>query len=205
MKIRTLPFLIVLCVAFCFVSCKEDKKKEASEKMEQTDTAAEAAAAEEAKRKKEAMAASSIAGKAMATENLSTLVSALKAADLAPMLSEAGNYTVFAPTDNAFSKLKKGKLEELLKPENKSALTSLLQNHVISGKVMVDQLQDAIKTSKGKYAFKTVGGGKLTAMMDGDQIVIKDEKGNKSQVLQGNIEASNGIIHIVNDVLMPKK
>ncbi len=202
MKTKILPFLIVFCIIIPFISCKEEKKEDAPEKMEQTDQAAEAA---QEKQMKEKAMANSIASKAMATENLGTLVSALKAADLAPMLTQPGNYTVFAPTDNAFSKLKKGKLEELLQPENKDELTALLQNHLVSGKVMVGQLKNAIQNNKGKYAFKTVGGGELTAMMDGDQIVIRDEKGDRSQVLQGNIEASNGIIHIVNDVLMPKK
>ncbi|MGB7394830.1 MAG: fasciclin domain-containing protein [Pricia sp.] len=201
MKISNLSFLVLVLASLAFVSCKEEKKEEADETMEQNDE--DIQAAEEAKMKEEARA-SSIASKAMATDNLSTLVSALEAADLASMLSEPGNYTVFAPTDNAFSKLKKGQLEELLQPENKEDLTVLLKNHVVSGKVMADQLRNAIETSKGKYTFKTVGGGELTASMDGDQIVIKGERGKKSQVLQGNIEASNGIVHIVNDVLMPK-
>jgi len=148
---------------------------------------------------------SSIAGKAMATDDLTTLVAALKAADLDTMLSEPGEYTVFAPSNNAFSKLPEGTVENLMKPENKEMLQNILQYHVVSGKITSDNLMAAIKGAKGKYTFKTVAGEELTAMMDGDQFVIKDATGTKSQVVQGNVDASNGIVYIVNDVLMAKR
>jgi uncharacterized surface protein with fasciclin (FAS1) repeats len=182
------------------MACKEEKKDKESDKMEVSETDP----ARETEVKKEAMA-SSISGKAMASGNLDTLVTALKAADLNTMLSEPGSYTLFAPTNNAFSKLKKGTLEDLLKTENKEELKNVLQYHVVSGRITIDKLANAIKNGKGKYSFETVSGDELTAMMDGDQIVILDGKGKKSQIVQGNVEASNGVIHVINDVLMVKK
>lgn len=200
-------FLIFLCLMVFNVSCKEDKTREA-DRLESPATAeAEAAISKDTEKERQrTMAVStSIAGKAMDSADLDTLVVALKAADLSDMFSEPGNFTVFAPTDNAFAKLKKGALEDLLKPENKEKLRNVLEYHVVAGRVTSDQLAKAIANSKGKYTFKTVSGGELTAMMDGGQIVLRDGKGNKSQIVSGNVDASNGVIHIVNDVLMPKK
>lgn len=200
-----LPMLAIIGIAVFTMACKDDKKDREADKMDAADSgAAEEAEMKKEKDRKEAMA-SSIAGKAMATGNLDTLVTALKAADLSSMLSEPGNYTVFAPTNNAFAKLKKGTLEDLLKAENKEQLRNLLQYHVVNGKITVDKLASAIENSKGKYTFETVSGDELTAMKDGDQIVIRDGRGKKSQILHGNVEASNGVIHVINDVLMVKK
>lgn len=198
-----LPLLAVMSMVVLTMSCKDDKKNEEKEKMEAT------AKSEEVKMKKEKereeAVSSSIAGKAMATADLDTLVTALKAADLSTMLSEPGSYTVFAPSDHAFSKLKKGTLDDLLKPENKENLKGVLQYHVVRGKVMVNQLIDAIKSGNGKYTFKTVTGDDLTAMMENDKVVIIGGNGSKTEILQGNIDASNGVVHIINDVLMAKK
>jgi uncharacterized surface protein with fasciclin (FAS1) repeats len=147
----------------------------------------------------------SIAGKAMKNENLSTLVTALQSAELADMLSKPGNYTVFAPSNNAFAKLSKAKLDALMMPENKQMLTNVLQYHVVSGKITSDQLATAIKGANGSYKFKTVTGEELTAMMSGDQFIIKDGSGKKAQVILGNQEASNGIVHVIDAVLLAKK
>lgn len=122
------------------------------------------------------------------------------------MLSEPGAYTVFAPTNNAFEKLPKGMtVAELAKPEKKELLTTVLQYHVVPGVIDSGQLVKAIKGANGSYTFVAAGGGELTAAMKGNQIVLKDGKGNKSQIVFGNIKASNGMVHVINDVLMPKK
>ncbi len=196
---------MVLILAITFTSCKNDKK----ENVEATeiDQKADDEAAMEAQRQaeiKETAKANSIASKAMASNDLDTLVTALKAAGLDAMMMDAGEYTVFAPTDNGFSKLKKGQLDELLKPENKEMLTGVLQYHVVQGKVTTSDLAKGIESNDGKYKFKTVNGEELTAMMDGNQIVIKDGTNYKAHILQGNIEASNGIVHKIDKVLMTK-
>ncbi len=196
--------LIMLALILLNFSCKDDKKTQETETMEAATTTGEDEVARKEEMKAEA-ASASISGKAMASNDLSTLTTALKSADLASMLSESGSYTVFAPSNNAFSKLKEGTLDDLMKPENKEQLRKLLQYHVVKGKITTGKLADAVENSKGKYAFTTVAGNELTAMMDGGQLVIRDERGNKSQVVQGNIDASNGVIHILNDVLMHKK
>ncbi|WP_246288441.1 fasciclin domain-containing protein [Winogradskyella costae] len=203
---------IVTCMLFVVTTaCNDGKKEEEKMKMEAEKVEMEANQQKEMEDKKmeeerKAMAMEiSIAGKAMSNEDLTTLVAALKAADLATMLSEPGNYTVFAPSNQAFSKLPEGTVDNLLKPENKESLQGVLQYHVVPGKITSDKLMEAIKGGKGKYTFKTVTGEELTAMMDGDQYVIQDSRGKKAQVVQGNIDASNGIVYIINDVLMAKK
>ena len=202
----------VMCMLLVVLTaCNDGKKEEEKMKMDAEKVEMEATQKKDMEMKKmeeERMAMAmetSIAGKAMSNNDLSTLVAALKAADLATMLSEPGNYTVFAPSNQAFSKLPTGTVDNLLKPENKESLQSVLQYHVVSGKITSDKLKDAIKGGKGKYTFKTVGGDELTAMMDGDQFMIQDSRGKKSQVVQGNVDASNGIVYIINDVLMAKK
>nr|WP_321221952.1 fasciclin domain-containing protein [uncultured Psychroserpens sp.] len=216
MKFRTNRILGTLaCMMLITLTACNDGKKEAEEKakMEQEQVEMEMKAEKEEmamKEKEEAekkriMMESSIAEKAMATADLSTLVTALKSADLATMLSEPGEYTVFAPSNQAFSKLPKGTVENLLKPENKESLQSVLQYHVVPGKITSDKLAAAIKGAKGKYTFKTVKGEELTAMMSGDQFVIMDSRGKKAQVIQGNVDASNGIVYVIDTVLMAKK
>lgn len=207
--------VLILGLAISFVTlagCKDEKKIEA-EKAKIEAQAAKVKAeveAEAAKIKEEALQkelrATSIAAEAGKNAELSTLVSALKAADLAEMMSSEGSYTVFAPTNNAFEKLpKKLSIAELAKEENKALLTSILQYHVVSGEISSDKLVEAIEGGGGTYVFKTVSGKELTASLKGEQLVIKDEKNNKIQVVKGNVKASNGIVHIVSDVLMMKK
>lgn len=202
--LKTIPYVMVLIVGITFTSCKSDKKEnvETTEMDQKADD--EAAEAQRQAEIKETAKANSIASKAMASNDLDTLVTALKAASLDSMMTDAGEYTVFAPTDNGFSKLKKGQLDELLKPENKEMLTGVLQYHVVQGKVTTADLAKGIQDNGGKYTFKTINGEELTAMMDGDQIVIKDGTNFKAHILQGNIEASNGIVHKIDKVLMTK-
>lgn len=208
-------FGTLLCMTLVVLTaCNDGKKEEEQMKMEKEKMEMEAAekekmamkekAEKDEMMKKEAMA-NSIAGKAMVTEDLSTLVTALKSADLATMLSEPGNYTVFAPSNQAFSKLPEGTVDNLMKPENKEQLQSVLQYHVVPGKITSDKFADAIKNAKGKYKFKTVTGEELTASMNGDQYVITDSRGKKAQVIQGNVDASNGIVYVIDNVLMAKK
>ncbi|WP_031425837.1 fasciclin domain-containing protein [Flavimarina sp. Hel_I_48] len=208
MKIlKTLPYLLVMLLGITLTSCKEDKKENVETTEMDQKAEEEAAAALETQRQaelEEKAKANSIASKAMASSDLDTLVTALKAAGLDSMMMEEGEYTVFAPTDNGFSKLKKGQLDELLKPESKEMLTGILQYHVVQGKVLAKDLTDGIKENGGKYTFNTVNGEELTAMMDGDQIVIKDGTNIRAHILQGNIEASNGIVHKIDKVLLTK-
>ncbi|MEZ7494059.1 fasciclin domain-containing protein [Leeuwenhoekiella aequorea] len=209
------PFVFVLLMGFvvAFSSCEDNKKKEQIQLEEQEATAKAESDAKEAEmkeaqaheeKKKEEARTNSIAGKAMASRDLDTLVIALNAAGLSDMLLAEGDYTVFAPTDHAFSELKKGMLDDITKPENKEMLVGVLQYHVIAGKMRSEDLGKAIDAGKGKAELTTVKGDKLTIMRDGDQIIIRDGKGKKAQIVLGNIDASNGIIHQVNKVLMSK-
>ena len=132
-----------------------------------------------------------------------TLVAAVKAAGLVDTLSGPGPFTVFAPTNDAFAKLPAGTVEHLLKPEHKAALTKVLTYHVVAGTMSAMDLKKAIKQGGGQATLKTVGGGTLTAMMNGKAIVLKDEKGGMSKVTQANVSQSNGVIHVVDSVVLP--
>ena len=132
-----------------------------------------------------------------------TLVAAVKAAGLVDTLSSAGPFTVFAPTNAAFAALPAGTVDGLLKPEAKATLTKVLTYHVVAGKWDAASLVKAIKDNKGSYEIKTVAGGKLWAMLDGKNVVIKDEKGGKATVTIADVMQSNGVIHVINAVLMP--
>lgn len=133
-----------------------------------------------------------------------TLVAAVKAAGLVETLQSAGPFTVFAPTNSAFAKLPKGTVETLLKPENKGQLTAILTYHVVAGKISSKKLLKMIKKNGGSYTAKTVQGGDLTFMKKGKNIVIKDEKGGMSRVTIADVNQSNGVIHVINTVLLPK-
>lgn len=141
---------------------------------------------------------------AVNSKDHTTLVAAVKAAGLVETLSSAGPFTVFAPTNEAFNKLPAGTVETLLKPENKATLTSILTYHVVAGKMSAADIVAKIKEGKGKATMKTVQGGTLTASMKGKSVILTDEKGGKSKVTIANVNQSNGVIHVVNTVLMPK-
>ena len=141
---------------------------------------------------------------AVNSKDHTTLVAAVKAAGLVETLSSAGPFTVFAPTNEAFGKLPAGTVETLVKPENKATLTKILTYHVVAGRMTSSDLVKAIKAGKGKATLKTVSGGTLTAMMKGAKgIELKDEKGGVSVVTIADVLQSNGVIHVVNTVLMP--
>lgn len=133
-----------------------------------------------------------------------TLVAAVKAADLVETLSGKGPFTVFAPTNSAFDKLPKGTVETLLKPENKKMLQGILTYHVVSGKMNAKDIAKAIKAGNGKATLTTVEGGTLTAWMKGDKLVLTDEKGGNSTVTIADVNQSNGVIHVIDTVLMHK-
>lgn len=140
---------------------------------------------------------------AVNSKDHTTLVTAVKAAGLVETLQSAGPFTVFAPTNEAFDKLPKGTVETLVKPENKATLTKILTYHVVSGKVSAAQLMAKIKAGKGTAELTTVSGGILKAKMAGKKIYLVDEKGGKSWVTIADVNQSNGVIHVVNTVLMP--
>ena len=134
-----------------------------------------------------------------------TLVSAVKAAGLVDTLKGPGPFTVFAPTNEAFAKLPAGALDTLLKPENHDTLVKILTYHVVAGKVSANDLMKLIRVGKGKAELTTVGGSKLTAMMNGkDKIMLRDEKGDLANVTIADVFQSNGVIHVVDTVLLPQ-
>lgn len=151
-----------------------------------------------------AAATGTIADAAMANPKLSTLVSAVKAADLATTLSGPGPFTVFAPENEAFTRLAPGTLDTLLKPENKPTLTKVLTYHVVPGKVTLEQLRAQMKAGGGKATLTTVEGSALTVTEEGAAIALVDASGNKSYVAQPDVMASNGVVHVVNGVVVPK-
>lgn len=141
---------------------------------------------------------------AVNSKDHTTLVAAVKAAGLVETLQSAGPFTVFAPTNDAFAKLPAGTVDNLLKAENKATLSSVLTYHVVAGKFSSADVAKAIKAGNGKAELKTVQGGILTAMMSGKDVVLKDEKGNTTKITIMDVNQSNGVIHVIDTVVMPK-
>jgi uncharacterized surface protein with fasciclin (FAS1) repeats len=140
---------------------------------------------------------------AMNSSDHTTLVAAVKAADLVPTLEGKGPFTVFAPTNAAFSALPAGTVDNLLKPENKATLTKILTYHVIAGRYDSKALMAMIKKGNGTAKLKTVEGDDLTFMSSDGKIMVKDDKGDVADVTIANVYQSNGVIHVINKVLMP--
>jgi uncharacterized surface protein with fasciclin (FAS1) repeats len=132
-----------------------------------------------------------------------TLVAAVKAAGLVETLEGPGPFTVFAPTNEAFAKLPAGTVDTLLKPENKDQLVKVLTYHVVAGKVSAKELIGLIKKGGGKAELKTVEGGTLTAMLKGGKVTLTDEKGGKATVTIADVFQSNGVIHVIDAVVLP--
>ncbi|MFX0545720.1 fasciclin domain-containing protein [Roseovarius sp. S1116L3] len=132
-----------------------------------------------------------------------TLVAAVKAADLVETLSGDGPFTVFAPTDDAFGKLADGTVEALLKPENKEQLTQILTCHVVGADAMSDAIMGMIDDDGGAHIVPTLGGCKLNATYDGDTIMLEDEQGQTINVTIADVDQSNGVIHVVDTVILP--
>ncbi len=132
-----------------------------------------------------------------------TLVAAVKAAGLVDTLNSPGPFTVFAPTNDAFAKLPAGTVDTLVKPENKATLTKILTYHVVPGRLSAKDIAAGIKAGGGKYEMTTVEGGKLTATMSGKKIMLTDEKGGMATIITANVFQSNGVIDVIDTVLMP--
>ena len=195
MKRTKIVFMAIATMGiFAFSSCEEAAPAEVVE-----------APVEVVEEVAEVVETPNVVGVAASNENLTTLVAAVKAAELVETLSGEGPFTVFAPTNDAFAKLPAGTVESLLKPESKAALTNLLTYHVVAGKFDAAAVVAAIQENKGSFVITTVQGGKLTASLDGESVVLKDEKGNVSKVVIADVAASNGIIHAIDNVVMPKK
>ena len=142
---------------------------------------------------------------AVNSKDHTTLVAAVKAAGLVETLQGKGPFTVFAPTNAAFANLPMGTVETVLKPENLKTLQTILTYHVISGKMNAADIAKAIKIGNGKATLKTVSGGTLTAWMKWKKLYITDENGTMSQITTADVNQSNGVIHVVDAVVLPKQ
>jgi len=140
---------------------------------------------------------------AVNSKDHTTLVAAVKAAGLVETLESAGPFTVFAPTNAAFNRLPAGTVDNLVKPENKEMLTKILTYHVVPGRLSSEELWAKVKAGNGKAELTTVQGEKLTAMAKGKKLYLVDEKGGQSWITIADVNQSNGVIHVVNTVLMP--
>ena len=193
MKTRNVFMAFGIVGLFAATSCEssvtEDLEKEVTEMVEEVE---------------ETVATPNIVGVAIGNENFSTLVAAVKAAGLVETLSGDGPFTVFAPTNDAFGKLPEGTIASLLEPANKEMLTSILTYHVVSGKFDAAAVIEAINANDGAFEVTTVQGGTLIASLDVANVMLKDEKGNMSIVVMADVAASNGIIHAIDSVVMPK-
>ena len=141
---------------------------------------------------------------AVGSKDHTTLVAAVKAADLVATLQSAGPFTVFAPTNAAFAKLPAGTVENLLKPENKATLAKILTYHVVAGNLDAATVVKAITDGKGKAVVKTVSGGSLTASLKNGKVILTDETGATVTVTATDLKAGNGVIHVIDGVVMPK-
>lgn len=141
---------------------------------------------------------------AVGSKDHTTLVAAVKAADLVSTLQSAGPFTVFAPTNAAFAKLPAGTVENLLKAENKATLAKILTYHVVAGNLDAAAVVKAITDGKGKVVVKTVSGGSLTASLKDGKVILTDENGASATVVATDLKAGNGVIHVIDGVVLPK-
>ncbi len=198
MKLKNAMLSLSVCALLFSTSCK-DEAKETEQEMEMTEEVVEMEVEEELTE------IPTIAGVAMSNDSFSTLVAGVKAADLAETLNSEGPFTVFAPTNDEFANLPAGALDNLLKPENKEMLKSVLTYHVVAGKFDAAAVMTAIEENNNAFVIKTVQGETLTAMMKDGKVMLKDANGNTSTVVMTDVEASNGLIHAIDTVVMPKK
>lgn len=191
---RTFKTIGILAVAgLLFMSFGQNKKET---KGEQTPETIQSTIAE--------LESSNIVEVAAGNDNFSTLVAAVKAASLVETLGGDGPFTVFAPTNDAFEKLPDGTVESLLLPENKDALTKILTYHVVSGKFEAAAVIDAINANNGKFTVSTLQGGTIDLSLKGDNVILTDSKGGMSTVVIADVQASNGVIHALDTVVMPE-
>lgn len=195
MKKIILSLSVIAMIAF--TSCKNNEEKEKEVETEETmeaETSAEDAMSDQ----------QNIVEIASENDDFSTLVTAVKAAGLVETLSGDGPFTVFAPTNDAFAKLPEGTVPNLVKPENKEQLTGILTYHVVSGEFMAADVVSAIVDNGGSFTIPTVQGGELTASLDGENVILTDANGNTSTIVMTDVDASNGVIHAIDTVVMPK-
>lgn len=183
---------ILSLVGMFAASCGEAKKEEVAEEVVVVEEAVEV------------IETPNIVGVASGNSDFSTLVTAVGAAGLVETLSGEGPFTVFAPTNAAFEKLPAGTVETLLKPESKDKLTAVLTYHVVAGKFEAAQVIEAINANNGKFEVATVQGGKITLSLVDGKVVLTDANGGKSTVVIADVAASNGVIHAIDTVVMPK-
>ena len=150
------------------------------------------------------ISAQTIVDAAVSNKDFSTLVTALKAADLVSALSGEGPFTVFAPNNEAFSKIDTETLGNLLKPENVKALSNILTYHVVSGKLMASDVANALKSGYGKTKLTALNGQTITAKSKDGKIYLEDTQGNMSEIIATDVTGSNGVIHVINSVVMPE-
>jgi uncharacterized surface protein with fasciclin (FAS1) repeats len=151
-----------------------------------------------------ASAQKTIVDVAVGSSDHTTLVAAVKAADLVTTLQSAGPFTVFAPTNAAFAKLPQGTVETLLKAENKATLAKILTYHVVAGNFNAAAVVKAIKAAKGSLSLTTVSGGILIASLKDGKVILTDENGGVATVIVTDLAASNGVIHVIDTVVLPK-
>ena len=195
MKKHVIAIALISALTFVY-GCGETKKKDAPQEAETTESSYE---------KEEVMEVETpnIVGVAAGNENFSTLVDAVKAAGLVETLSGEGPFTVFAPLNDAFAKLPEGTVEGLLKPESKETLTAILTYHVVAGSFKAADVVTAIQDNDGAFVITTVQGNTLTASLEGENVILTDANGGKSTIVLTDVEASNGVIHAIDTVVMP--
>ena len=150
------------------------------------------------------ISAQTIVDAAVSNKDFSTLVTALKAADLVGALSGEGPFTVFAPNNEAFAKIDAETLGNLLKPENVKALSNILTYHVVSGKLMASDVANALKSGYGKAKLTALNGQNITAKSKNGKIYLEDSQGNMSEIIATDVVGSNGVIHVISSVVMPE-
>tara|TARA_B100001109_G_scaffold166990_1_gene135996 strand:+ start:816 stop:1316 length:501 start_codon:yes stop_codon:yes gene_type:complete len=150
------------------------------------------------------ISAQTVVDVAVSNKDFSTLVTALKAADLVGALSSEGPFTVFAPNNDAFAKIDAETLGNLLKPENVKTLSNILTYHVVSGKLMASDVVSALESGYGKVELTALNGQNFTARSKGSKIYLEDSQGNMSEIIATDVAGSNGVIHVINSVVMPE-
>ncbi|MEP6583954.1 MAG: fasciclin domain-containing protein [Ginsengibacter sp.] len=189
--------LLAICSLAIFAACTSSNKMKKMDGMDSMNKTVMVGGAE-------MFPSKNIVENAVNSKDHTTLVAAVKAAGLVETLSSAGPFTVFAPVNQAFDALPAGTVETLLKPENKAKLTSVLTYHVVPGKLNSWDLMKMIKEGNGSASLTTVQGEKLTIKSDGSSIMVTDENGGTASVTIADVNQSNGVIHVINKVLLPK-
>ncbi|MEO6637903.1 MAG: fasciclin domain-containing protein [Ginsengibacter sp.] len=189
--------LLAICSLAMFAACTSSNKMKKMDSMDNMNKTVMVGGAEMYPTK-------NIVENAVNSKDHTTLVAAVKAAGLVETLAGPGPFTVFAPTNAAFDALPNGTVETLLKPENKSKLTTVLTYHVVSGKLNASDLMKMIADGNGSATLTTVQGEKLMIMQNGKSIMVKDENGGTAKVTIADVNQSNGVIHVLDKVLLPK-